>query len=155
MILNTTDWPTSGRYCFEFRIGIEGEAAAAAARYRRGHDLIRLADVVRTLEAVDVKIDPGLTEDFDFHLCVAQASHNDFYVSAIHAVRENIFGGMLLARTSSGLRTKEKMAAINEQHRDIYEAIVAGDPDLARDRMRYHLLACRKSTSHWDDAPAY
>lgn len=150
MILNTTDWPTSGRYCFEFRIGIEGEAAAAAARYRNADDLIRLADVVRKLETIDVTSDPGLTEDFDFHLCVARASHNDYYVSAISAVRDNIFGGMLLARTTSGLRTAEKMAAINEQHRAVYQAIVAGDAERARDRMRFHLLACRKSTSHWD-----
>lgn len=154
MILHNTDWPTSGRNCFEFRIGIEGEAAAAAARYRTGDDLIRLADLVRTLETIDVRKESGLTQDFDFHLCVARASHNDYYVSAISAVRESIFGGMLLARTTSGLRTAEKMAAINEQHRAVYEAIVAGDPDRARDKMRYHLLACRKSTSHWD-APAH
>lgn len=154
MILNTTDWPTPGRYCFEFRIGIEGEAAAAAARHRNADDLIRLADLVRKLETIDVKSEPGLTEDFDFHLCVARASHNHYYVSAISAVRDNIFSGMLLARTTSGLRTAEKMAAINEQHRAVYEAIVAGDSARARDSMRYHLLACRKSTSHWD-APAH
>lgn len=150
MELSTTDWPAPGHHCFEFRMGIEGEAAAAAARYRTTQDLIQLADLVNRLEALDATKNPGLSEDYDFHICVARASQNSFYVSAIYAIRENIFGGMLLARTTSGLRTAEKLAAINEQHRAIYQAIAAGDPDGARKAMRYHLLACRKSTSHWD-----
>lgn len=150
MIPSSTDWPTSGHHCFEFRMGIEGEAAAAAARHRGADDLIALADVVSRLEALDATKEPGLEEDYSFHLQVARASRNSFYVSAIYAIRDNIFGGMLLARTTSGLRTKEKVAAINEQHRAIYEAIVAGDPDRARQAMRHHLLACRKSTRHWD-----
>lgn len=153
MITTDIDWPTSGHYCFEFRMGIEGEAASAAARYRTGDDLIELANVVRRLERLEPSRD-GLEEDYAFHLGVARASHNDFYVSAIYAIRDNIFGGMLLARTTSGLRTKEKIAAINEQHRMVYEAIVAGDPDRARNAMRGHLSACRKSTTHWD-APVY
>ena len=153
MIQTSIDWPTSGHFCFEFRMGIEGEAASAAARYRTSDDLIALADVVRRLERLEPNQD-GLEEDYAFHLGVARASHNDFYVSAIYAIRDNIFGGMLLARTTSGLRTKEKIAAINAQHRKVYEAIVAGDPDRARNAMRGHLSACRKSTSHWD-APVY
>ncbi len=150
MILSSTDWPTSGHHCFEFRMGIEGEAAAAAARHRTADDLIQLADMVSKLETLDASKEPGLEEDYNFHLCVARASQNSFYSSVIQAIRGNIFGGMLLARTTSGLRTAEKVAAINEQHRAIYEAIVAGDADRARQAMRYHLLACRKSTRHWD-----
>lgn len=150
MILSATDWPAPGHYCFEFRMGVEGEAAAAAARSRTADDLIQLADTVSRLEGLDATKEPGLEEDYAFHLCVARASQNNFYVSAIYAIRDNIFGGMLLARTTSGLRTADKVAAINEQHRAIYEAIVAGDADRARTAMRYHLLACRKSTSHWD-----
>jgi GntR family transcriptional repressor for pyruvate dehydrogenase complex len=150
MILSSPDWPRPGHHCFEFRLGIEGEAAAAAARHRSTDDLIQLADRVGRLESLDVSKDPGLEQDFEFHLCVAQASHNNFYVSVLNAIRDNIFGGMLLARTTSGLRTAEKVSAINEQHRAIYDAIVAGDPDRARGAMRYHLSACRKSTRHWD-----
>jgi GntR family transcriptional regulator, transcriptional repressor for pyruvate dehydrogenase complex len=153
MILSSPDWPTSGHHCFEFRMGIEGEAAAAAARHRTTDDLIVLADRVSQLESIDVSRDPGMEQDYQFHLCIAMASHNSFYVSVLNAIRDNIFGGMLLARTTSGLRTAEKVAAINEQHRAIYEAIVAGDENRAREAMRYHLTACRKSTSHWD-APA-
>src|SRR5215217_2430437 len=139
MILSSPDWPTSGHHCFEFRMGIEGEAAAAAARHRTTDDLIVLADKVSQLESIDVSKDPGLEQDYEFHLCIALASHNSFYVSVLNAIRDNIFGGMLLARTTSGLRTAEKVAAINEQHRAIYKAIVAGDENLAREAMRYHL----------------
>ena len=39
-----------GKNCFDFRTGIEGEAAGAAARNRTTVDLIRMADSMERLE---------------------------------------------------------------------------------------------------------
>ncbi|WP_454856299.1 FadR/GntR family transcriptional regulator [Rhizobium binxianense] len=139
----------SPRNCFEFRVGIEGEAAATAARNRTGNDLVRLAGVLRQLEDLPYQSQPGLREDFAFHLQVAKASHNDYFVSALQSLKATIFDGMLLARTTSGLKTAEKVAAINEQHRLVYEAILVQDVEGARNAMRSHLIRCKKSTSHW------
>jgi Transcriptional regulators len=150
MIDTLFDWPGSGKNCFEFRMGIEGEAAAAAACYRDSRDLHRLSVIVRKLETIDPDEDPGMDADFAFHLCVARASHNDYFVSALESLRQVIFSGMLLARTTCGLRTADKIAAINEQHRIVYDAIVRGDEQGAREGMRLHLARCRNSTRHWD-----
>lgn len=139
----------SGKSCFEFRMGIEGEAAAAAARKRSAADLVTLRDIAQQMEDLQHNGRPGLNEDFDFHLCVAKASHNDYYVSVLQSLKATIFEGMLYARTTSGLKTVEKVAAINEQHGLVLDAIVAQDPDAARAAMRSHLLRCRISTSHW------
>jgi DNA-binding FadR family transcriptional regulator len=142
----------SRKSCFEFRTGIEGEAAAAAARQRTTSDLLKLAGVVKQMEDLRYNGQPGLDEDFAFHLQVALASHNDYFVSVLQSLRTTIFDGMLLARTTSGLKTAEKIAAINDQHRLIYDAIVDRDADAARHAMRSHLIKCRMSTSHWQRA---
>src|SRR5690606_2608668 len=106
----------SGKSCFECRMGIEGEAAAAAARKRSAADLLTLRDIIRQMEELQHNGQPGLIEDFAFHLGVARASHNDYYVSVLQSLKATIFEGMLYARTTSGLKTVEKVAAINEQH---------------------------------------
>jgi DNA-binding FadR family transcriptional regulator len=146
--------PDESKACFEYRVGIEGECAYLAARNRNSADLIRLADVIAQLEGPNTS-PLGLDEDFAFHLAVAEASHNDYFVSALLSLKATIYEGMLLARTPSGLKVGKKLAAINEQHRLVYDAIVAGEPDDARHAMRSHLIRCKLSTSQWYflDAP--
>jgi GntR family transcriptional repressor for pyruvate dehydrogenase complex len=92
----------------------------------------------------------GLDEDFNFHLAIAHASGNDYFVSVLNSLRDTIFEGMLLARTATGLRIEEKLAAIEWQHKIVYEAVLAGDPESARSAMRGHLLRCKLSTTQWD-----
>ena len=102
---------------------------------------------MRRLDGLQPGVEVGLEEDFAFHLAVAKASHNDYFVSAL--LRDEIFQGMLLARTSAGVDPVHKIGAINTQHELIYNAILNGDADAARLAMRSHLLRCKKSTSHW------
>jgi DNA-binding FadR family transcriptional regulator len=139
----------SGRSCFEFRVGIEGEAAATAARNRTQADIMRLADTLALLEDPAIHAKLGLDEDFTFHVLVATASHNDYFVSALRSLKPEIYQGMLLARTPSNVNVAEKLAAINQQHRLVYDAIVARDIDGARHAMRDHLIRCKRSTSQW------
>jgi DNA-binding FadR family transcriptional regulator len=140
----------SRRDCFEFRIGIEGEAAATAARSRSSADLHELSMLIARLDDIREERSLGLDEDFDFHLAVARASGNDYFVSVLNALRGAIFEGMLLARTATGLRIDDKLSAINSQHRQVYEAIAAGDEEGARRAMRSHLIRCKQSTAQWD-----
>jgi GntR family transcriptional repressor for pyruvate dehydrogenase complex len=148
VISSTPTYFRSGRSCFEFRVGIEGEVAATAARNRTQDDLVRLTDALARLE------DPtqgslGIDEDFAFHVLVATASHNDYFVSALLQLKPEIYKGMLLARTPSEVNVAEKLAAINEQHRMVYTAVVAQNTDGARHAMRDHLIRCKRSTSQW------
>lgn len=140
----------SRRNCFEFRMGIEGEAAAAAARNRSPADLMTLRSLMQLLEDVRERAEPGLDEDFEFHLAVARASGNHYFVSVLNGLRSAIYEGMLLARTTTGLRTAEKLAAINQQHRLVYDAILDHNENGARLMMRSHLSRCKQSTAHWD-----
>lgn len=149
MIPSSTTSFRSGRSCFEFRVGIEGEAAATAARNRTSADLVKLARTLERLEDPDSYRNLGLDEDFDFHVLVAAASQNDYFVSALKSLKPVIYQGMLLARTPSNVNVVEKLGAINQQHRLVYEAIAARDVDGARQAMRDHLNRCKRSTRQW------
>lgn len=147
----TSSTPTDfrfGRSCFEFRVGIEGEAAATAARNRTQDDLVRMADALARLED-PTQVNLGLDEDFAFHVLVATASHNDYFVSALLSLKPDIYQGMLLARTPSNVNVAGKLAAINQQHRLVYNAISERNVESARHAMRDHLIRCKRSTSQW------
>lgn len=147
--------PDTGKSCFEYRAGIEGECAFVAAHNRTSEDLIRLANIVAQLEKAGTNGTLGLDEDFAFHLAVAQASHNDYFVSLLQSLKPTIYEGMILARTPSGLNVAQKLKAINEQHRLVYETIAERDAQGACQAMRTHLIRCKLSTSQWYflDAP--
>jgi GntR family transcriptional repressor for pyruvate dehydrogenase complex len=140
---------SSPEYCFDVRVGLEGEAAAAAACNRDYRDIGRLARIIERLECLDQRREIGLEEDFDFHLQVARSSHNHYFTSALLSLKKHIADSILLARTISQMDPKDKAVAINRQHRRIFEAIVAGDDEGARQAMKDHLSRCKKSTSHW------
>ena len=142
------DWPRSGRSCFEFRRGMEGEAAAAAALKRNDDDLQLLEVAIHSIENAAIA-SLGIEEDLDFHVAVAAASHNQYFVAVLKSLRETIVDGMLLARTSLGFNREQKLQAINRQHRAVLEMIRMKDADGARNAMRAHLSQCKLSTSAW------
>lgn len=118
-----------------FREGVEGEAAAAAAT---GHTQQRVAELRRV--SASTLLSAG--DDFQFHLAVAVASENPFYVNTLTSLREQLLFGMNLARSFSN-RRQNVVKALSDEHKAIAEAIIAGDPDLARERMRSHLQGSR------------
>lgn len=80
----------------------------------------------------------GADADLEFHMVVADASHN---VALMHVMR----GLMNLIRTSS-LRFRERIFSLhggknvlNDQHRAIYEAVMKGDAQAAREAVHLHL----------------
>lgn len=138
-------------FCFEYRIGVEGEAAAAAARYRTRSDIVRMKSAMAELEAMHRASQFSFEADFEFHLSVARATHNSFFVSSLETLRSVIRSGMVLAIAPSSLTPEMKGKAIRQQHLDIFRAIVRQNDVEARNAMRVHLSRCCQSTSHWDD----
>ena len=139
--------------CFEFRVGIEGEAAALAAVRRTDEDL---AMVEQAMQHARERVEPvlsGLEADFDFHLAVAEASNNDFYVSTFKSLKSQVIHGMELARNQSVAKNMARAAAVQDEHRIIFMGIRDQIPDLARSAMRAHIERTR-SRILGDDANA-
>lgn len=130
--------------CYEFRVGIEGEAARIAAE--RSSEA-RIADIEAALEAMRrciAKGGLGADEDIAFHIAVAQASENDYFVRTINSVTRAIRIGISIAATLSTRPTVERLTTANQEHEAIFDAIRSGDAILARERMQAHIESARR-----------
>jgi len=124
-----------------FGEGFEGEAAATAARQRTPDQLDAIRVVFEQFsrhggaqEACDL--------DYAFHLAVAKASGNPFYVNGLESLREHIMFGIRLAWTFAG-NEYDFSQVISNQHRAILDAIADQDAEAARAAMRTHLSWAR------------
>lgn len=120
-----------------FREGMEGEIAATAALNRSAE---ALAAILSILERFGEKRSLGERpqDDFAFHLAVAQATGNPFYVNSITSLREQMMMGMGLIWNFSADRTDFRNL-VAEHHQAIYDAICRQDAEAAREAMRLHL----------------
>lgn len=132
------------RRALEFRAVVESGAAALAAVVADEADLERLRGALQRLEQAVRAQALGVDEDFEFHLAVAQATHNRFFVSVIASIQPHIEFGMNLLRNFSLHRTSERVARVQAEHGDIVTAIVARDPAAAQRAMREHLDNARQ-----------
>lgn len=124
---------------YEFRRAVEGEAAFLAAQT---HAESHIADIARALTHLDQAVSEravGAGADFRFHLAVAAATRNSWFVATLQAMRAQIEVTIEIARTLSLSRSAAHLQAIQGEHVAIYEAIRRRDSEAARDAMRDHL----------------
>lgn len=122
------------RELFEIRKMIEVETAGLAAERRSEEDLARMRGAI---EAMDAGIDSAeryITGDLEFHEAVAAATGNRIASDVMHAIRGVMRRGLLSLYRVPGSPERSM-----EQHRQIFEAVLAGRADEARRRMREHL----------------
>ncbi len=125
--------------CFEFRIGLEGEAAALAAARRNRQDLMELEAALTELERVIAAGEVGAEADIRFHNAIARATKNKLFESAMQALSAHTIQGMSVARKLSLRASLERMRLVQGEHRRILHAIRDEDPAAAREAMRAHI----------------
>ena len=138
--------------CFEFRVGLEGTAAALAAERWDG---AQLAEIRAAFEALEMCIRTGqlgVDEDSRFHQAVAQATHNHYYVSVLLSLQAHIALGMNLTRNLSMLRSDNRLRLVQDEHTTILAAIEARDAAAARAAMETHIENARRRM--FEGAPA-
>jgi GntR family transcriptional repressor for pyruvate dehydrogenase complex len=126
----------------EMRRILEVAATGYAAKRRTDADIELIERRFKELEDAHAaaEVDPGceVEADVEFHLVLADASHN---IALTHVMRSMIN----LIRTDISfnivrLRRKAKdHAPLMNQHRKIFEAVVGGDVDAAGDAASRHL----------------
>lgn len=133
------------RDLLEFRHTLEASCAYYAAMRATDVDRARLRDAFETLQdcynrADEVSRAEEGSADANFHLAIAEASHNAVLLHTIRGLFELLtrnvvtnIGGMYKQRT-------ETRDMLNRQHRDLYEAIIEGRADDAREVSSRHLL---------------
>lgn len=112
---------------------LEIPAARLAAVNRNADDLAAIREVLDSERVVTFE-DPSVPPlDARFHYLIARAAHNDVLAALLGALHELTQPVRLVRHSSDSAR-----AAVR-QHRDILEAVEAGDPDAAETATRAHL----------------
>lgn len=128
--------------CYDFRLTLEPEAAAWAAE-RNTPGTLRAID-----EALDLMRDATNRQshredaDFQFHMAIAQATENNYFSTAMEALKEHIAVGMRF-HGASVKREVSGLSQVFDEHAAIFAAIRDGNGALARDLMRDHLAGSR------------
>jgi GntR family transcriptional repressor for pyruvate dehydrogenase complex len=125
----------------ETRYEFEGRNSELAAKNATPQDLQRLDKCVQLITASVEAGRDDFRHDIDFHLAVAESTHN--------RVRLFITTSMLLAhfeilresRRRGVQRNRALVGDLLKEHRAIYSAIKARRPEKAREAMRLHLEA--------------
>lgn len=130
------------QHCYDFRLTIEPEAAAMAAKRRTPEAIQKVLTALSLLRDATNRQAHRADADFMFHLAIAQASGNPYFVTAMQALEEHIAVGMRLHGLS--LRsTKDGLARVLVEHTDILGAIENAEPEKARELMHAHLSGSR------------
>lgn len=130
--------------CYDFRVDVEGAAAAWAARKRDDADLARIREAYGLMDQRYAERDAGVDADAQLHLAIARASKNPFFVSVQEALAEQISFGMTLSRSLSMLLGDARHQLVQNEHSAIIDAIAAQNPEAAQQAMRDHIEAARR-----------
>jgi DNA-binding FadR family transcriptional regulator len=123
---------------YELRLDLEGAAAALAAVRRTEADIAALAAILKSLDDKLYAPDEAVELDIAFHVAIAEATHNRYYVDLLQYLNLQIRQAVRTARTHS-LAHERLTDDVQHEHVRIFEAIRAGDPVAARAAAMKHL----------------
>ena len=136
-------WPIDSlaavRKCFEFRTGVESEAAFFAAQNHAPETLEAIRQALERMEAAATDGAVATRADLEFHLAVARASGNEYFEAVLQSMRTPIEFAINLARSLTLTRPLEHLRIVQTEHVVLFQAIEARDRDAARAAMRRHI----------------
>ena len=124
----------------EFRTTVDGVCAHDAALRATDADRDLLTSCFKAMEKAHGTEEPAEEANIDanFHLAIAKAAHNQVLShimrSLFNTLRKDVFFNRMRLYSHHGSRD-----LLLNQHREIYEAIIAGDPERARSAAENHL----------------
>lgn len=125
---------------FDFRRGIEGQAAAMAAVRAAPSDISRLKDLLDQMDEAHENHDVILESQLDvsFHNAVGEAAHNVVMLHTLRSCYRLLENGVFYNRGRLYHHPFARTEVLNH-HKAIYKAIAAGDPNLARQAAEEHI----------------
>ncbi|MEP4031016.1 FadR/GntR family transcriptional regulator [Roseibium polysiphoniae] len=126
----------------ELRKGVEIEAAGLAALRRSPAQYERIQEAFQDFCGALKRGEDAAAKDFDLHQRIAEATNNRFYLEFLDYISRQVtldaprslYGG-------EQSRRLDQLTALEEEHRDIVDAIQMQDAERSRSAMRKHLKA--------------
>lgn len=128
--------------CYDFRLTLEPEAAAWAAERNTPRTLRAIDEALDLMRDATNRQSHREDADFQFHMAIAQSTENNYFSTAMEALKEHIAVGMRF-HGASVKREVSGLSQVFDEHAAIFVAIRDGNGALARDLMRDHLAGSR------------
>ena len=129
---------------YTFRSWVEAGAAAGAAECRDAAELDTIRDAFDALSRAMEAGRSGAEEDVRFHLAIARASHNPFFVVTIETSVAPIRQYMELARHVTDKKSAERVRTTQAEHLEVIDAIARRSPHDAAEAIRVHVLNAKR-----------
>ena len=129
---------------YAFRSCVEMGAAAGAAEFRDADDLEALQQAFEALNNAMEGGESGADEDVRFHLAIARASHNPFFVTTIDTTVAPIRQFIELARNVTDKKSLARVRTTQAEHQAIVDAIVRRSSGDAAEAIRIHILNAKR-----------
>jgi GntR family transcriptional repressor for pyruvate dehydrogenase complex len=123
----------------EVRRGLEAEIAALAALRRTPGQLAEIEHALRRIEDAVAAGDSGVEEDVRFHLSIAEATGNPYWVKFVGMFAQPTRSAIKVTRANEA-RRMDFSSQVRQEHEKIVGAIAAGDPELARIAATEHMV---------------
>jgi GntR family transcriptional regulator, transcriptional repressor for pyruvate dehydrogenase complex len=123
---------------YEVRKILEIGTAAQAACVREEEDLLAIEKALIVMEHADGNEELASTADLDFHVAIANATHNKLLMNLMSSVSALISETIQETRKVL-LYSENQVEDLQIEHRRIFEAIKMKQPEQARQAMLEHL----------------
>jgi DNA-binding FadR family transcriptional regulator len=142
---------TSPLELMEVRLAIEPHIARLAVRNATPRDLERIAGALERIEAVGADADRFSRRDQDFHLALAEGTHNPFLIDItrqVNAIRSHA----QWHATKDKILSPDRIDDYNRQHSALFEALQRRDGEAVAQLMTAHLIKARTDLLGADSA---
>lgn len=119
-----------------------GAAGSAAVNYLT-QDLQAVENALEMMEEAECHGELGEKADLEFHLAIANATHNRMLINLMSSVSELMVESMRETRYLL-LYSENRMTSLLEEHQLIYRAIKERKPEKAQSYMLNHLIGVEK-----------
>jgi GntR family transcriptional regulator, transcriptional repressor for pyruvate dehydrogenase complex len=128
----------------ELRTGIEIEAAGLAAERASKPQLATIRDAYEAIEDAIASGEAGIDQDFAFHCSIAAATGNPQFVSFLEYLGRFIIPRQTIQSVDRPAERRAYLRKIQDEHREILDALRSGQTVAARAAMQRHMLNSRK-----------
>lgn len=133
------------RHIIELRMGLETQAVALAAQRRTPEHLAAMRRALDDYQDLLAKEDSCVQADRRFHLLIAEATGNPYFLDILQNLGQAIIPRSGIASSErAGTRLTHHAYLANLEHEAILAAVSRQDPDAARAAMWTHLSNSRE-----------
>ena len=126
--------------CMQYRAILEPEIAFQTAITSNDRDRSMLKEVLeRACDHSGESVRENVHNDLNFHLTLANISHNRFYYQAMKMLAEQILDSISQVAWHFGNKSRDLLLLKDFWHREIVRGVLIGDPSLARTAMEMHI----------------